>query len=677
MPQARIGGKCTHGAAVEVKVDVDAGAADGGGGAGRSSGGEGRSKRKERGEHKGQGVDARRFESADPWVSYASQSEAARQLGLKTSGGISDCVNGRRRQASGYEFRKGDGKQGVVAYAGGGGADNGGDGGNASVSSSGGGGGGGPNTAGSNNNRWGYGVPRRIGDRVLAQRGTDVDEAWFSGTVVAVNDAAGTCDVQYADGDTETGKPWARVRGRRAAVYHDRQLSTVVGKRSRAAAGTGRHSAAKPKPPTTAYQCFMADKDARAAIEEANTEASKREVLTLMTAHWKTLNDSGREPFVAMAKDRRSGGSSSSSSSSSSSGGAGGGTDGNDGGTVQVLGGQEGKRKLLSFTAARERVRKFKLKSEKEWRLWSKSGQRPANIPGCPGKVYKDLGWISWPDWLGNGRTAHYIMLRFATARKKVHKLNLTSTREWQAWSRTTARPHNIPAGPNNTYRDDGWVSWPDWLGYGKGQPQRAVGRMLPFLPARAYVHSLGLVNEDQWRVWRKSGKRPSNIPSGPAETYGNDGWVSTADWLGYGPRGREEDGGTAAYTLREGVLIPRNAKAKTKAKAYLVQKAKTKAKTTAAKKRSISGISSSGGSSSGGSSSGGSSSGISSSGGSSSSSSSSTKGEQQHQKKKKKQRKKLKATAEEAVTGKNAVGSVAGDEVSEEAAALLMQLMG
>ena len=44
-----------------------------------------------------------------------------------------------------------------------------------------------------------------------AQYGTDADEAWFVGRVMAVN-AEGTCDVHYEDGDKEVGKPWSRVR---------------------------------------------------------------------------------------------------------------------------------------------------------------------------------------------------------------------------------------------------------------------------------------------------------------------------------------------------------------------------------------------------------------------------------------------------------------------------------
>ena len=53
-----------------------------------------------------------------------------------------------------------------------------------------------------------------------AQYGTKESEAWFVGTVVAVNDAEGTCDVHYDDGDKETGKPWSRVRA--AAVQPSR-----------------------------------------------------------------------------------------------------------------------------------------------------------------------------------------------------------------------------------------------------------------------------------------------------------------------------------------------------------------------------------------------------------------------------------------------------------------------
>ena len=53
---------------------------------------------------------------------------------------------------------------------------------------------------------------------------------------------------------------------------------------------------------------------------------------------------------------------------------------------------------MLPFAAARAIVRKLKLKGCKEWKAWSKSGQRPSNIPSHPNRNYRDDGWISMPD---------------------------------------------------------------------------------------------------------------------------------------------------------------------------------------------------------------------------------------------------------------------------------------
>jgi len=36
-----------------------------------------------------------------------------------------------------------------------------------------------------------------------------------------------------------------------------------------------------------------------------------------------------------------------------------------------------------------------------EWREYCKSGKKPINIPASPDKTYKNKGWISWGDFLG------------------------------------------------------------------------------------------------------------------------------------------------------------------------------------------------------------------------------------------------------------------------------------
>ena len=67
--------------------------------------------------------------------------------------------------------------------------------------------------------------------------------------------------------------------------------------------------------------------------------------------------------------------------------------------------GASGATDWLPFEVAREIVRKLDLRSKKEWEEWCKApGQRPPNIPTTPNTVYRDAGWISIPDWLGYGQ---------------------------------------------------------------------------------------------------------------------------------------------------------------------------------------------------------------------------------------------------------------------------------
>jgi hypothetical protein len=185
---------------------------------------------------------------------------------------------------------------------------------------------------------------------------------------------------------------------------------------------------------------------------------------------------------------------------------------------------------MLPFAVGRGYVKKLKLRTKTEWQAWSKSGQRPSDIPSAPDKTYRDDGWVSWPDWLGNERVA---WKSFTEGRALVRGLELKSLKEWWAWSKSEQRPSDIPGRPDVTYRDDGWVSWPDWLGNGKA---RVIAKdILPFAVGRAYARKLTLRSEKEWWAWSKSEQRPSDIPAHPAKTYRDDGWISWPDWLGNG----------------------------------------------------------------------------------------------------------------------------------------------
>ena len=61
---------------------------------------------------------------------------------------------------------------------------------------------------------------------------------------------------------------------------------------------------------------------------------------------------------------------------------------------------RKGTEQFLPFDEARRVARQLRLVSENEWRLWCRTGARPANVPAAPDKVYVHDGWMGWTHWL-------------------------------------------------------------------------------------------------------------------------------------------------------------------------------------------------------------------------------------------------------------------------------------
>ena len=59
------------------------------------------------------------------------------------------------------------------------------------------------------------------------------------------------------------------------------------------------------------------------------------------------------------------------------------------------------QRKYRSFKNARAFARSLDLKSQTEWRAYTKSGKKPEDIPSDPDKGYGGQGWAGMADWLG------------------------------------------------------------------------------------------------------------------------------------------------------------------------------------------------------------------------------------------------------------------------------------
>ena len=189
---------------------------------------------------------------------------------------------------------------------------------------------------------------------------------------------------------------------------------------------------------------------------------------------------------------------------------------------------------LMPFEDAREYVRKLKIKGQKEWYEWCKSGEKPDNIPTAPFAAYKDK-WIGFSDWLGKERVKGAKARNYPDALAFARTLGLKSKDEWIEYCKGEI-PFDIPKYPDETYRGK-FKDWDDWLGIKINSQEKKNNRrdyskfgFLPFEEAREYVRKLNLKGQKEWLAWCKS--KPKFIPSTPHSTYRED-WINLADWLG------------------------------------------------------------------------------------------------------------------------------------------------
>jgi superfamily II DNA or RNA helicase len=203
------------------------------------------------------------------------------------------------------------------------------------------------------------------------------------------------------------------------------------------------------------------------------------------------------------------------------------------------LGNQE-KSKLnitfLSFDKARSFIRSIKLTGQKDWSEYCKSKNFPFNIPKKPNKFYSKE-WLGYGDWLGTGKVSNKDkqFRSFEEAREFVRSLKLNTVSDWKRFCTSGSKPQDIPSNPNNTYKDQGWISFNDWLDSNYISTKNI--NWLPFEKAIKHVHKLNLKSEKEWKQYCKSGKKPNNIPYSPKQVYKGLGYKDFGDWLGSGNR--------------------------------------------------------------------------------------------------------------------------------------------
>jgi len=204
-------------------------------------------------------------------------------------------------------------------------------------------------------------------------------------------------------------------------------------------------------------------------------------------------------------------------------------------------------REILPFEEAREYARSLGLKGSLEWRAFSKTKGIPSNIPKRPDNAYKNSGWISFGDWVGTGRRK--VGYRsFEDAKKLAISLKLSFKSQWIVAYEKGLIPNDIPKHPYQSYKNKGWLNWGDFLGTGGIASRFKTYRN--FEDAKKFVKKLGLSNSKAWKVFCNSGNLPSDIPKTPFQIYKNKGWNGFSDWLGgiYGSGTKYKDRNIYSY---------------------------------------------------------------------------------------------------------------------------------
>ncbi|MDO8507509.1 MAG: hypothetical protein Q7S53_02990 [bacterium] len=141
--------------------------------------------------------------------------------------------------------------------------------------------------------------------------------------------------------------------------------------------------------------------------------------------------------------------------------------------------------------------------------------------PATPYDTYKDKGWLSWPELVGKETRYGKEYPSFIDFQAEVRDL-YPGKGEIEAWYRKEKAKHsNWHSAPNRIYKDDGWIGWPELV----GTENKYKKEHLSFVDFQAEVRALysGSGSVIEWYA-REKEKHP-NWYSNPQRTYKDEGW--------------------------------------------------------------------------------------------------------------------------------------------------------
>jgi len=154
---------------------------------------------------------------------------------------------------------------------------------------------------------------------------------------------------------------------------------------------------------------------------------------------------------------------------------------------------------------------------------------KPIDIPSNPHIIYKEK-WVSWGEFLSTGNICNSKkeFIDYKMCRDIVIKNNIKTVNDFCKW---IDRPENIPSKPNIIYKNNGWISWSDFLGRNIISHKKMGEKYLSYNDAKNYLKKFKLNH----KFYYKEHILRNNIdflPKRPEYFY-RDVWTGYLDFLG------------------------------------------------------------------------------------------------------------------------------------------------
>ena len=119
----------------------------------------------------------------------------------------------------------------------------------------------------------------------------------------------------------------------------------------------------------------------------------------------------------------------------------------------------------LSYNETKKWVNdNLNITSKTKWFEYVKNNKLPNYITKNPYIVYKNRGWVSWGDFLGNNFVANQLRVFYTYEEFKniIKNLNLKTFISFKKYLKENKLDKKLPTNPNIVYKKSGWTGWYD-----------------------------------------------------------------------------------------------------------------------------------------------------------------------------------------------------------------------